>query len=250
MDDRIVRPHRGRAGPHLPVEIVGGAGVGRVAIVPHVVVAIDLHQADLAELALADDLVAGLDQVRRAAALGAHLHDPLVLAGRGQHGLPLGHVDADRLLDVDVGAGLDGRDHRQGVPVVGRGDQDDVEVLLLEHLAVVAVGARRLLRGLPVGDHARRPRPASSCRRRRARRPRPARPGSAGAGRTCRTSRSRSGPRAWLPGWSSPNARVPTPATAPVPRPPCRLGGTRDDSWPCFPEWICWSQPGASVNES
>ena len=36
--------------------------------------------------------------------------------------------------------------------MVGRGDQDDVEVLLLEHLAVVGVGARRLLRRLPVGD--------------------------------------------------------------------------------------------------
>ena len=37
--------------------------------------------------------------------------------------------------------------------MVGRGDQDDVEVLLLEHLAVVGVGARRLLRRLAVGDH-------------------------------------------------------------------------------------------------
>ncbi len=91
--------------------------------------------------------------MRRAAALGAHLDDPLVLAGRGQHGLALGHVHADRLLDVDVGPGLDGGDHRQRVPVVGRGDQDDVEVLLLEHLAVVAVGPRLLLRGLARGDH-------------------------------------------------------------------------------------------------
>ena len=125
---------------------------GGLAVVPHVIVAINLDQADLAELSFADDPVAGLDQVRRAAALGADLHDPLVLAGRGQHGLALGHVDADRLLDVDVGARLDGRDHRQGVPVVGRGDQDDVQVLFLEHLAVVGVGARSLLRGLPVGD--------------------------------------------------------------------------------------------------
>ena len=100
-----------------------------------------------------DDAVAGLDQVRRAAALRADLHDALVLARGGEHGLALDHVHADRLLHVDVGAGLDGRDHRQGVPVVGRGDQHDVEVLLLEHLAVVAVGARLLLRGLARGDH-------------------------------------------------------------------------------------------------
>ena len=90
--------------------------------------------------------------MRRAAALRADLHDPLVLARGGQHRLALDHVDADRLLHVDVGPGLDGGDHRQGVPVVGRGDQHDVEVLLLEHLAVVAVGPRLLLRRLPRGD--------------------------------------------------------------------------------------------------
>ena len=54
--------------------------------------------------------------------------------------------------DVDVGPGLHGGDHRQGVPVVGRGDQDDVEVLLLEHLAVVGVGPRLLLRDLAPCD--------------------------------------------------------------------------------------------------
>ena len=61
-----------------------------------------------------------------------------VLAGRGQHGLPFPHVDADRFLNVNVHARLDGRDHRQGVPVIGCADQDDVEVLLLEQLSVVS----------------------------------------------------------------------------------------------------------------
>ena len=48
---------------------------GGLDVVPHVVVAIDFDQADLAELAFADDAVAGLDQVGRAAALGADLDD-------------------------------------------------------------------------------------------------------------------------------------------------------------------------------
>ena len=126
---------------------------GGLSLLAHVIVAIDLDQRDLAELPLADDPVARLDQVRRAPALGADLHDPLCFARRGQHGLALDHVHADRLLDIDVGPGLDGGDHRQGVPVVGRGDQDDVEVLLLEHLAIVGVGARGLLRGLARGGH-------------------------------------------------------------------------------------------------
>ena len=97
------------------------------------VVAIDLDQTDLAELAFLDDPVAGFDEVGRAAALRSHLHHALVLARGGDHGLAFDHIDADRLLHVDIGAGLDGGDHGQGVPVVGRGDQDDVEVLLREH---------------------------------------------------------------------------------------------------------------------
>ena len=100
--------------------------------------------------------------MRRAAALHAHLHDALVLARRGQHRLPFGDVHADRLLNVDVGAGLRRLDHRQRVPVIGRGDEDDVEILLREHLAIIAERARRFLRGLPrrhlrrgVGEHSR-----------------------------------------------------------------------------------------------
>jgi hypothetical protein len=88
----------------------------------------------------------------RAAPLHADLHYPLVLACRGQHGLRLDHIDADRLLHPHVHAGLHCLDHGQRVPVVRRVDQDDVEVALLEHLAVVAVQPRDLLRDLARGD--------------------------------------------------------------------------------------------------
>ena len=114
------------------------------------VVAVDLDQADLAELALADDAVARFDQVRRAAALRADLHDALVLARGGEHRLAFDDIDADRLLHPDVQPGPHRRDHRQRVPVVRRGDQDDVEILLAEHLAIVAVGPRLLLRACRV----------------------------------------------------------------------------------------------------
>ena len=107
---------------------------------PHVVVAVDLDQPDLAELALLDDAVAGLDEVRRAAPLRADLHDALVLAGGGHHRLAFDNVDADRLLHPDIGAGLDGRDHRQRVPVVRRADQHDVEISFLQHLAIIGIG--------------------------------------------------------------------------------------------------------------
>ena len=94
--------------------------------------------------------------MRRAAPLHAHLHHALIFAGRGMHRLGLDHVHANRLLHVNVGARFHGGDHRQGVPVVGRADQYDVQVLLLEHLAVVAVGARCFVRCLPAGHDLRR----------------------------------------------------------------------------------------------
>ena len=97
--------------------MTGGVDVGA-----HVVIAVDLGHADLAKQAGLHDPVAGFHEVRRAAPLRADLHGAVVLAGRVEHGFPLHHVDADRLLHVDIRAGLDRRDHRQGMPVVGRGD--------------------------------------------------------------------------------------------------------------------------------
>ena len=67
--------------------------------------------------------LAGLHQVGSAAPLGAQLHYALVFSRGGDHGLALDDVHADRLLHVDIGAGLDGGDHRQCVPVIGRGDR-------------------------------------------------------------------------------------------------------------------------------
>ena len=49
-----------------------------------------------------------------------------------------------RLLDVDVLACLAGPDGRQRVPVVRRRDRHDVDVLALEHLAVIRVHGRLL----------------------------------------------------------------------------------------------------------
>src|SRR6185503_2670942 len=45
-----------------------------------------------------------------------------------------------------------GFDHRKGVPMIGRADQHNVEVLLLEHLVVIAVQTRLFLRNLPGSD--------------------------------------------------------------------------------------------------
>ncbi len=115
-------------------------------------VTVNLDQPDLAQFAFFNDLVARFDQVWRAPALRADLHDAVVLTRGVDHRLTLGHVNADRLLHVDIEPGFDGRDHRQGVPVVGRGDEDEIEVFFRQHLTIIAIEARRLLRLLPRGD--------------------------------------------------------------------------------------------------
>ena len=84
--------------------------------------------------------------MRCAATLRADLHDAFVFAGGGEHRLAFDDIDADRLLTVDVDAGLHGLDHGEGMPVIGRADQHDVEIFFLQHLAVIVVGARLFLR--------------------------------------------------------------------------------------------------------
>ena len=82
---------------------------------------------------------AGVDQV-------AHLGDALVLFGRLHHGPAFLDAVRQRLLAVDVLAGLAGQDGRNPVPVVGRGDHDRVDVFAVEHPAKIAVGLRRSAR--------------------------------------------------------------------------------------------------------
>ena len=149
----VIGEHRGRAGPHFPIQVIGRIAVFRVRPGAHAVITVNLHQADLTQLACLNNVVAGLNEVRRAAALGAHLHDSVVLPRRGKHSLPLNHVHANRLLHIDVRSGFDGGNHWQRMPMVRCADKDDVQVFLLEHLAVVMVGARRLLRRLARGNN-------------------------------------------------------------------------------------------------
>ena len=62
----------------------------------------------------------------------------------GREQLRLERVVAARLLDVDVLAGREGQHGRRGVPVVRRGDDDAVDILLREHPADVLLGLRRV----------------------------------------------------------------------------------------------------------
>lgn len=117
------------------------------------VVAVRFDVGDLTERAAIEEALFGFNEMRRATALRADLHNPAILAGGGDHGLAFHDIDADRLLHVHVAAGLGGLDHGERVPMIGRGDEADVEVLLLQHLAVVAVGSRLLFRRLTLGNN-------------------------------------------------------------------------------------------------
>ena len=86
----------------------------------------------------------GALEVRRAPVLRAHLADPLVFAHRISD--PLSIVDRlrQRLFDVDIFPRLARQDSDPRVPVVGGGDEDGVDVLVVEHPLELFGGSGRL----------------------------------------------------------------------------------------------------------
>ena len=69
--------------------------------------------------------------------LGAVLDDAPVFLGGFDQLASLEDIVAERLLDVDVLAGLAGPDRHQAMPVVGGGDGDDVHFLVVQDAADV-----------------------------------------------------------------------------------------------------------------
>ena len=93
----------------------------------------------MAERPRLHDLVVALPHVRHAALLLADLDDPVrVLPWRRRAtSLRLGERVRERLLDVDVLARVEGIGQHLDVPVVGAGDDHGLDVLVVEHLAIV-----------------------------------------------------------------------------------------------------------------
>ena len=79
--------------------------------------------------------------------LVAHLRQHLLLSRRLGQGVTLGNIVGQGLLREDGLAQVNGPNGRRRMVMVGRGDEDDVNVLLafLEHLAVIVVGLGRRL---------------------------------------------------------------------------------------------------------
>src|SRR5688572_23746678 len=96
---------------------------------------------DRAEPPVAQELD-GLAEHSSASPLRAGGHDATVAACRLDHSPSFDDVVADRLLAVDVLAGLTGPDRHQRMPVVGRGDRHGVDVAILEHATEVGLRFR------------------------------------------------------------------------------------------------------------
>ena len=139
-----------RPGPQVVVHARGHVGDRRVADRVAPLVAQPARHVDLADQALAHLLHAFLHRFRRAD-LAALLHHAVVLARR-RHNLPgFEDVVRARLLHVNVLARLAGPDGLQCMPVVGRGDGDGVDGLVVQELAHILEALRRFL---PAGFHA------------------------------------------------------------------------------------------------
>ncbi len=135
------------AEPHVPVQLGGGLRHGERAA-GRAVADGRRDLPDLADPARADH---GHGQQEHpvvvAPLLGADLDDPAGLLGDLAELLALVDGQRQRLLAVDVLARPHGVDADLGVPVVGRADDDGVDILAIEELAVVLVDV-----GLPLAD--------------------------------------------------------------------------------------------------
>src|SRR5260221_1416172 len=129
MDKFVVGPHRGWPGPHIVIEIFWRIGIRRVFPRSHMIVTADLDHRDFAKFAWFYDLIAGFDKVRSAPALGSDLDNSFVRAGRGEHSLPFGNIDADWVLNINIGASFQSSDHGERMPMIRRADEHHVQIL-------------------------------------------------------------------------------------------------------------------------
>ena len=99
----------------------------------------DLDAPDFSQTAVPDKLGGAVEVLDRALP-GAGLPDPAVALDGLAHGAALAELVEEGLLAVDVEPGPGGGDGQDGVPVVGHGDRDGVEVAAEQELAEIVVG--------------------------------------------------------------------------------------------------------------
>lgn len=129
----------GGAEPEVEVHVAGDFFVGFVADAPAGFAAVAFGDKEFAVLAAVNggDL---LGPAAAGAALGAVLNDAVVFAGGFNALAAFEDVVAAGFLNINVFAGLASPDGDEGVPVVGGGNGDGVDVVVFQKLANVGVG--------------------------------------------------------------------------------------------------------------
>ena len=90
----------------------------------------------------------GFHQSGVGSVLKSGLDNPLVIMGRRFHLLAFPHVMANGFFDVDILPGLAGPDCLQGMPVVGCGNDDRIDIASFQETFVNAFRINRLAVGL------------------------------------------------------------------------------------------------------
>ena len=133
---------RGRADPLVPVH-ARGHRLGRRARADAAIRAIapGVRLGDLADDPAPHELAEAAITLA-AMPLVAHLRRHLVLVRQLAEAAGLGNIVAERLLAIDALAQLHGDQRRRGMVMVGRGDENGVDLLvqLVEHAAVIGEG--------------------------------------------------------------------------------------------------------------
>lgn len=135
----VVRPPAQRAEPHIPVQLGRWVAIGDRIVIDGAVVVEASDLLDAADIAI-DEVAMREIGFGLGASLRADLDRNFVLFGGGHHRLAFLDGAAGGLFDIDVLAALGRVNHLNGVPVVGRGYDDGVDVLALEDITVISIG--------------------------------------------------------------------------------------------------------------
>ena len=125
------------AKPHLVVEAIGDRHGGLVAA-GRVAGEADFNAFQRADAAVADELRC-VSELDGGALLAADLEDAAGGLDSIGHGAAFGDGERSGLLQVDVFAGANGIDGDERVPVVGRADEDGVDVFVCKQVVIVGV---------------------------------------------------------------------------------------------------------------
>src|SRR4051794_19026222 len=84
-------------------------------------------------------MIESLRQKCARAILGPDLDHAVIFFRRSHHLLPFPEIMGKRLFNVNVLAGLTRPDRRERMPMVGQGDHDGIDGLVIHHLAQVGI---------------------------------------------------------------------------------------------------------------